>query len=104
MSLSEISIEERSIISSLAATSNFSAVEFFPLGSLFGTLVVTEIPDLAEERPQISPSSASPQELIDRLTKQPAAPYIRPDNQPFKIIQGETDMAEAYIVAAARTA
>jgi hypothetical protein len=45
MSLSEISIEERSIISSLAATSNFSAVEFFALGSLFGTLVVTEIPD-----------------------------------------------------------
>jgi hypothetical protein len=44
MSESEISIEERSIISSLAATSNFSAVEFFPLGSLFGTLVVTEIP------------------------------------------------------------
>ncbi len=47
MSDSEISIDERSIISSLAATSNFSAVEFFPLGSLFGTLVVTEIPVLA---------------------------------------------------------
>jgi hypothetical protein len=49
MSESEISIEERSIISSLAATSNFSAVEFFPLGSLFGTLVVTEIPVLPLE-------------------------------------------------------
>ena len=49
MSDSEISIEERSIISSLAATSNFSAVEFFPLGSLFGTLVVTEFPVLAAE-------------------------------------------------------
>jgi hypothetical protein len=42
-------MEERSIISSLAATSNFSAVEFFPLGSLFGTLVVTEIPVLPLE-------------------------------------------------------
>jgi hypothetical protein len=70
MSESEISIEERSIISSLAATSNFSAVEFFPPGSLFGTLVVTEIPcSRRSKRPQISPSSASPQELIDRLTK-----------------------------------
>ncbi|WP_249128790.1 MULTISPECIES: hypothetical protein [Bradyrhizobium] len=39
-------MDERSIISSLAATSNFSAVEFFPLGSLFGTLVVTDIPVL----------------------------------------------------------
>ena len=46
MSLSEISIDARSIINSLAATSNFSAVEFFALGSLFGTLVVTEIPDV----------------------------------------------------------
>ena len=39
MSLSDTSIEERSIINSLAATSSFSAVEFFPLGSLVGTLV-----------------------------------------------------------------
>jgi hypothetical protein len=44
MSLKEISIEERSIISSLAASSSFSAVDVFALGSLFGTLVVTDIP------------------------------------------------------------
>ncbi|MGY3076755.1 hypothetical protein ACVWZZ_003126 [Bradyrhizobium sp. LM6.10] len=74
MSLSEISIEERSIISSLAATSNFSAVEFFPLGSLFGTLVATEIPECALRGAQITSSSVSPQELIDRLTKRSAAP------------------------------
>ncbi|MGY4498841.1 hypothetical protein ACVWYH_002772 [Bradyrhizobium sp. GM24.11] len=68
-------MEERSIISSLAATSNFSAVEFFPLGSLFGTLVVTEIPVFRRlKRAQISRSSASPQELIDRLTKRYPAP------------------------------
>jgi hypothetical protein len=40
MSLSEISIEARSIINSLAATSNLSAVAFLPLGSLVGALVV----------------------------------------------------------------
>ena len=34
MSLSDTSIEERSIISSLAATSSFSAVVFFRRGSL----------------------------------------------------------------------
>jgi hypothetical protein len=39
MSLSETSIEQRSIINSLAATKSFSAVEFLPPGSLFGTLV-----------------------------------------------------------------
>ena len=39
MSLSDTSIEARSIISSLAATSSFSAVVFFPPGSLVGTLV-----------------------------------------------------------------
>ncbi len=35
MSLSDTSIEERSIIKALAANSNFSAVEFFPAGSRF---------------------------------------------------------------------
>ena len=40
MSLSDTSIELRSIINSLAATSSFSAVVFLPPGSLFGTLVV----------------------------------------------------------------
>jgi hypothetical protein len=39
MSLNDTSIEERSIISSLAATSSFSAVVFFPPESLVGTLV-----------------------------------------------------------------
>ncbi len=39
MSLSDTSIEERSIISSLAATRSFSAVVFFPPESLAGTLV-----------------------------------------------------------------
>ncbi len=40
MSLKETSIEERSIINSLAATSSLSAVVFLPPGSLVGTLVV----------------------------------------------------------------
>jgi hypothetical protein len=39
MSLRETSIDERSIISSLAATNSFSAVVFFPPGNLVGTLV-----------------------------------------------------------------
>ena len=39
MSLRDTSIEERSIISSLAATRSFSAVVFLLAGSLFGTLV-----------------------------------------------------------------
>jgi hypothetical protein len=40
MSESDTSIEERSIISSLAATSSLSAVVFLPPGSFVGTLVV----------------------------------------------------------------
>ncbi len=40
MSLKDTSIEERSIINSLAATSSFSAVEFLPPASFVGTLVV----------------------------------------------------------------
>jgi hypothetical protein len=39
MSLSDTSIEERSIINSLAATISLSAVVFFPPGSLPGMLV-----------------------------------------------------------------
>jgi hypothetical protein len=39
ISLKDTSIEERSIINSLAATRSFSAVVFFPPGSRFGTLV-----------------------------------------------------------------
>jgi hypothetical protein len=39
MSLRETSIEERSIIKPLAATSNFSAVLFLLAGSLIGTPV-----------------------------------------------------------------
>jgi hypothetical protein len=39
MSDNDTSIEARSIISSLAATSSFSAVEFLPPASLVGTLV-----------------------------------------------------------------
>jgi hypothetical protein len=39
MSLKETSTAERSIISSLAATSSFSAVVFFVGGSLIGTPV-----------------------------------------------------------------
>ena len=35
----DTSIDERSIINSLAASRSFSAVEFFPPGSLVGTLV-----------------------------------------------------------------
>jgi len=41
MSLSDTSIEERSIINSLAATRSFSAVPFFPPASLVGTVVFT---------------------------------------------------------------
>jgi hypothetical protein len=44
MSLKDTSIEERSIISSLAATSSFSAVGFFAAGSLVGTLVFNSDP------------------------------------------------------------
>ncbi len=40
MSLNDTSIELRSIISSLAATSSFSAVVILPPESLVGTLVV----------------------------------------------------------------
>ena len=52
MSDSDTSIEARSIISSLAATSSFSAVLFLPPGSLVGTLVFNgdPIPCLAEIR------------------------------------------------------
>ncbi|WP_197433609.1 hypothetical protein [Bradyrhizobium sp. CCH5-F6] len=57
-------------MSSLAATSNFSAVEFFPPGSLFGTLIATDPCPRRLNGAQISPSSASSQELIDRLTNQ----------------------------------
>jgi hypothetical protein len=40
MSLKETSIDERAIISSLAATSSFSAVAFRPAAILFGALLV----------------------------------------------------------------
>ena len=68
MSLSDTSIEERSIINSLAASSNFSAVLFFAAGSLTGTLVfncdaMTACRENA--RAQISRCSGRTQELID---------------------------------------
>ena len=44
MSESDTSIEARSIISSLAATSSFSAVVFLPPASLVGTLVFNSDP------------------------------------------------------------
>jgi hypothetical protein len=47
MSLKDTSIEERSIISSLAATSSFSAVVFLPPASLVGMLVFNGDPMLA---------------------------------------------------------
>ncbi len=51
MSLSDTSIDERSIINSLAASSSFSAVEFFPPGSLVGTLVFNSEPMTCLRRP-----------------------------------------------------
>jgi hypothetical protein len=44
MSLKDTSIEERSIISSLAATSSFSAVAFLPAGGRSGMLVFNSDP------------------------------------------------------------
>ena len=52
MSDSDTSIEARSIISSLAATSSFSAVVFLPPASLVGTLVFNAmIPSLPAGNP-----------------------------------------------------
>ena len=51
MSESDTSIEARSIISSLAATSSFSAVVFLPLASLVGTLVFNCGPITLPENP-----------------------------------------------------
>jgi hypothetical protein len=67
MSDSDTSIEARSIISSLAATSSFSAVVFLPTGSLLGTLVfkADPIPARRKSGPHISACRACTQELID---------------------------------------
>jgi hypothetical protein len=67
MSLNDTSIEERSIISSLAATRSFSAVVFLPPGSLVGTLVFNSDPMacLSGIRAQITRCRPCTQELID---------------------------------------
>ena len=61
------SIEERSIINSLAATRSFSAVVFFPPGIRFGTLVFNCDPmaRLSAIRSQITRCGSRTQELID---------------------------------------
>src|SRR5882724_5518752 len=75
MSLSDTSIEERSIINSLAATKSFSAVVVFPPGSLVYKVVFNCDPicdrtaACREIRPQITRCESRAQELIDRLTK-----------------------------------
>jgi len=72
MSESDHSIEERSIINSLAATRSFSAVAFFRYRSLVGTLVFNCDPmtcPSGESAPQITRCRSRTQELIDRLTK-----------------------------------
>src|ERR1700760_2981540 len=85
MSLSEISIEDRAIIKSLAATINRSAVAFRPAavrpasgrtGALVFNCAAIELP-AAKSRAQISRSQRFTQELIERLTKSPAAILIR---------------------------
>jgi hypothetical protein len=68
MSLSDTSIEERSIISSLAATRSFSAVVFLAPASLVGTLVFNCDPialPAGKSAPQISRCCGPSQELID---------------------------------------
>jgi hypothetical protein len=68
MSLSDTSIEERSIISSLAATRSLSAVVFFPAGSLLDTLVFNGDPMTClsgDARAQITRCACRTQELID---------------------------------------
>jgi hypothetical protein len=67
MSLRDTSIEDRSIISSLAATSSFSAVVFFPPEILIGTLVFNSdaMTCLTGTGAQITRCGGLPQELID---------------------------------------
>src|SRR6202140_3897742 len=72
MSLKDTSIEERSIISSLAATTSFSAVVFLAACSRDGMLVFNSDPMTClagKSRAQITRCSTRTQELIDRLTK-----------------------------------
>src|SRR5258708_5411217 len=72
MSLKDTSIEERPIISSLAATSSFSAVAFLAVEGRGGMLVFNCDPIAClggEMRAQITRCGAHTQELIDRLTK-----------------------------------
>src|SRR3954454_15093261 len=70
MSLSETSIELRSIMSSLAATSSLSAVLLRGAGSLVAALVLGwgAIGD-PENWPAVSARDGCTQELIERLTK-----------------------------------
>jgi hypothetical protein len=68
MSLKDTSVEERSIIRSLAATRSLSAVVFLAACCLIGTLVFNAVlfpALLGDSAGQISPSRGLSQELID---------------------------------------
>src|SRR5260370_10539581 len=72
MSLNDTSIDERPIISSLAATSSFSAVAFLAAGGRGGMSVFNCDPMTClggEMRGEITPYRTPTQEIIDRLTK-----------------------------------
>src|SRR5260370_41807317 len=72
MALKDTSMEERPIISSLAATSSFSAVAFLTAEGRGGMLVFNSDPMTClggEMRGQITRCGARTQQLIDRLTK-----------------------------------
>src|SRR6266404_2673862 len=92
MSLKDTSIEERSIISSLAATKSFSAVAFLAAGGRGGMLVFNSDPMTClagEIRAQITRCGTRTQELIDRLTKsfaplKPAPLIPNPNHKPIR--------------------
>src|SRR4051812_43029364 len=103
MSLSETSIELRSIMSSLAATSSRSAV-LLRDGSFVAALVLgCGAIDHPENWPAVSACDGCTQELIERLTKLLGSRKSRAIFQ-HSSASGRSHMAEAYIVAAARTA
>src|SRR5260370_26675395 len=72
MALKDTSMEERPIISSLAATSSFSAVAFLTVEGRGGMLVFNSDPMTClggEMRGEITRCGTHTQEVIDRLTK-----------------------------------
>src|ERR1043166_4988427 len=97
MSLSETSIELRSIMSSLAATNSLSAVLLRGEGSFVATLVLgCGAIGGPENWPAVSACDACAQELIERLTKLSGS---RTSRAHFSIHQHKgrrSHMAEAY--------